>query len=224
MNVLLVEDDPRVASFVQRGLDQMGFCTEVAADGKSGLGRALLGSAEVLILDLQLPELDGRSLLRELRRRGNRTPVLVLSACDGAAERVRLLDGGADDYLVKPFDFSELVARLRALARRQQGCAVELHEVADLRVDLTRRSVTRGAREVALTAREFALLEYLLKNRDAVVTRAMIAERVWGQHCGSFSNVIDVYIRYLRATIDHEGEARLIHTVRGVGYRMAAVE
>lgn len=222
MNVLLVEDDPCVASFVQRGLLQMGFRLEIAHDGRAGLERALLGSAEVVVLDLLLPELDGRAVLAELRRRGKRTPVLVLSALDGVTERVRLLDAGADDFLVKPFDFEELVARLRALKRRPQGQVAELHEVGDLRVDLARRIVTRGAREIELTAREFALLEYLLRHRDGVVTRAMIAEQVWGQHFGSFSNVIDVYIRYLRAKIDPAGEPRLIHTVRGVGYRLAA--
>jgi len=224
MNVLLVEDDPRVASFVERGLSRLGFCLEVANDGASGLARALQGAAEVVILDLQLPRLDGCALLAELRRRGRNTPVLVLSARDGSDERVRLLDGGADDYLVKPFDFDELVARLRALARRRAGAPVEAHELADLRVDVRRRRVTRGAREIALTAREFALLEYLLRHREEVVTRSMLAERVWGQDFGSCSNVIDVYIRYLRAKLEHEGEARLIHTVRGVGYRLAAAE
>jgi DNA-binding response OmpR family regulator len=221
MNVLLVEDDARVASFVQRGLQQVGIPTEVASDGNAGLARALAGKAEVVILDLLLPGLDGRALLAELRRRGKRTPVLVLSALDGAAERVRMLDGGADDFLVKPFDFDELVARLRALSRRQ-GSARERYEVGDLSVDTERRIVLRGTREIELTAREFALLEYLLRNRDGVVTRAMIAERVWGQPFGSFSNVIDVYIRYLRAKVDHPGEERLIHTVRGVGYRLSA--
>jgi DNA-binding response OmpR family regulator len=132
-----------------------------------------------------------------------------------------MLDGGADDFLVKPFDFDELVARLRALSRRQ-GSARERYEVGDLSVDTERRIVLRGTREIELTAREFALLEYLLRNRDGVVTRAMIAERVWGQPFGSFSNVIDVYIRYLRAKVDHPGEERLIHTVRGVGYRLSA--
>lgn len=222
MNVLLVEDDASVASFVQRGLQQMGFRIEVAKDGRSGLECALAGAAEVVILDLLLPGMDGRAVLAELRRRGKRTPVLVLSALDGVAERVRLLDGGADDFLVKPFDFEELVARLRALSRRPRGQAGEVHEVGDLRVDLARHRVTRGPREIELTAREFALLEYLLRHRDGVVTRAMIAEQVWGQHFGSFSNVIDVYIRYLRAKIDQAGEERLIHTVRGVGYRLSA--
>jgi len=222
VNVLLVEDDPRVASFVQRGLALVGFSSEVAVDGRAGLARALAGEAEVVVLDLQLPELDGRAVLADLRRRGKTVPVLVLSALDGVADRVRLLDGGADDFLVKPFAFEELVSRLRALTRRPRGQAGEVHEIGDLRVDATRRIVMRGARAIELTAREFALLEYLLRHRDGVVTRAMIAEQVWGQHFGSFSNVIDVYIRYLRTKIDAPGEERLIHTVRGLGYRLSA--
>lgn len=218
MKVLLVEDDPRVSGFVERGLDQLGFQVEVAVDGRRGLNRALGGGHEVVVLDLLLPELDGNQVLAELRRRGAAVPVLVLSALDGVGDRVRALDDGADDFLVKPFSFDELVARVRALGRRPQGITAALIEVADLCMDLTTRRVTRAGRSVSLTAKEFALLEYLVRHEDAVVTRTMIAEHVWGQHFGSFSNVIDVYIRYLRAKVDEGCELKLIHTVRGVGY------
>jgi two-component system copper resistance phosphate regulon response regulator CusR len=218
MKVLLVEDDPRVSGFVERGLDQLGFQVEVAVDGRRGLNRALGGGHEVVVLDLLLPELDGNHVLAELRRRGAGVPVLVLSALDGVGDRVRALNDGADDYLVKPFSFDELVARVRALGRRPQGITADVLEVADLCMDLATRRVTRAGRSVSLTAKEFALLEYLVRHEDAVVTRTMIAEHVWGQHFGSFSNVIDVYIRYLRAKVDQGCELKLIHTVRGVGY------
>jgi two-component system copper resistance phosphate regulon response regulator CusR len=218
MRVLLVEDDPRVAAVVERGLGRLGFRVDIAADGAQGLERALGAVHDLVILDLMLPVLDGNALLAEVRRRGRGVPVLVLSACDGVADRVRALDAGADDFLVKPFSFDELGARVRALARRPPGFTSKTLRVADLCVDLAARRVERGGRALALTAREFALLEFLLRHRDTVVTRAMIAEQVWGQHFGSFSNVIDVYIRYLRAKVDAETDAKLIHTVRGVGY------
>jgi two-component system copper resistance phosphate regulon response regulator CusR len=221
MNVLLVEDDPRVSGFVQRGLEPLGFRVEVAADGVCGLERALVGTPEVVILDLLLPRLDGNAVLSELRRRGLAVPVLVLSALDGVGDRVRALDGGADDFLVKPFSFDELVARLRALVRRPKTLHSSAVEVADLTLDTFTRRVTRRGRSLSLTAKEFALLEFLVRHRGAVVTRAMIAERVWGQHFGSFSNVIDVYIRYLRAKVDGPDDAKLIHTVRGVGYMLS---
>ncbi|NOT32293.1 MAG: response regulator transcription factor [Planctomycetes bacterium] len=218
MRVLLVEDDPRVSSFVERGLAQLGFLVDIAADGARGLERALSGTPEVVILDLMLPGIDGHAVVAELRRRGRSVPVLVLSACDGVGDRVRALDGGADDFLVKPFSFDELVARVRALARRPKGITASLVQVGDLCMDLAKRSVERGGRSLPLTAKEFALLEFLVRHKDAVVTRTMIAEQVWGQHFGSFSNVIDVYIRYLRAKVDDPSEVKLIHTVRGVGY------
>jgi DNA-binding response OmpR family regulator len=218
MRVLMVEDDPRVSGVVQRGLEPLGYEVEVVPDGVRGLERALTSAAELVILDLMLPRMDGNAVLAELRRRGQSVPVLVLSACDGVSDRVRALDGGADDFLVKPFSFDELVARLRALVRRPKTLHSTVVEIADLRIDFFTRRVERGSRTLTLTAKEFALLEFLVRHKDAVVTRAMIAERVWGQHFGSFSNVIDVYIRYLRAKIDLPEEKKLIHTVRGVGY------
>jgi two-component system copper resistance phosphate regulon response regulator CusR len=223
MRVLLVEDDPRVSGFVARGLSRLGFSVEVASDGERGLERALASEAEVLILDLLLPGLDGNRVLEELRRQGRTVPVLVLSACDGVGDRVRALDAGADDFLVKPFTFDELTARVRALARRPRPLESATITVADLVIDLRARRVERGGRAINLTAKEFALLEYLARHREEVVTRAMIAEQVWGQHFGSFSNVIDVYIRYLRKKVDGEGDARLIRTVRGFGYVLSGL-
>jgi two-component system copper resistance phosphate regulon response regulator CusR len=218
MKVLLIENDPGLSSVVARGLGQCGFTVEVVADGRRGLNRALGGGHEVVLLDLLLPDVDGNRILTELRRRQATVPVLVISARDGVGDRVRALNEGADDFLVKPFCFDELVARMRALARRPQNLAPAMIEVADLRMDLRTRRVERAGHAVSLTAKEFALLGFLLRHRGVVVTRAMIAEHVWGQHFGSFSNVIDVYIRYLRAKIDADCELKLIHTLRGVGY------
>jgi len=218
VKLLLIEDDPRLSAFVERGLNQRGFQVELAADGRRGLKLALGGDHDIVLLDLLLPEVDGHHVLAELRRRRARVPVLVLSALSGVEYRVRALNEGADDFLVKPFSLDELVARVHALARRAQGLAAAVVEVADLRVDLRTRRVERAGQAVSLTAKEFALLGFLLKNRDGVVTRAMIAEHVWGQHFGSFSNVIDVYVRYLRTKIDAGCERKLIHTLRGVGY------
>jgi len=218
MHVLLVEDDPRVSGLVQRGLEPLGFQVEVAGDGVRGLERVLGATPEVVILDLCLPRLDGNAVLTELRRRGVAVPVLVLSALDGVGDRVRALDGGADDFLVKPFSFDELVARLRALVRRPKSLSATVVEVGDLRLDTFAHRVERAGRLLSLTAKEFALLAFLVRHRGSVVTRTMIAEHVWGQHFGSFSNVIDVYIRYLRAKVDAQGDAKLIHTVRGLGY------
>jgi DNA-binding response OmpR family regulator len=221
MKLLLVEDDERVQRSVARGLQQLGFQVEVAADGKRGLQRALSGAPELVVLDLLLPMLDGTEVLLELRRNRCSVPVLVLSARDGVRDRIQALDAGADDYLVKPFSFDELVARIRALARRPVALAAPVLEVADLRLDLRAHRVERGGRSISLTAKEFALLEYLMRNRGTVLTRTMMAEHVWDQHFGSFSNVIEVYIRYLRAKVDAESEVKLIHTVRGVGYVLA---
>jgi len=218
MKVLFIEDDTRVSGFVERGLDELGFQVEVARDGRRGLSRALRGVHEVVVLDLLLPELNGDAVLAELRRQHAVVPVLVLSALCGVDDRVRALDQGADDYLVKPFSFDELVARIRALGRRRHALPGPVLEIADLRMELPTRRVTRAGRSISLTRKEFELLEYLMRQRDVVLTRTMIAERVWGHHYDASSNVIEVYIRYLRAKVDGPSDARLIHTVRGVGY------
>lgn len=217
VRLLVVEDESRVRSFLERGLKEAGFSVDSAADGEAGLRLALLNPYDVVVLDLMLPRLDGLGLIRELRSAGRATPVLVLSARDEVGDRVRGLDAGADDYLSKPFAFAELLARLRALLRRGTARA-SLIEVGDLRVDLVARTVERAGQRVELTAKEYALLEFLARHAGEVVTRTMIAEHVWDMNFESFSNVIDVYIRYLRRKIDEPFELPLIHTRRGIGY------
>jgi two-component system copper resistance phosphate regulon response regulator CusR len=217
MRLLVVEDEPRVASFIGKGLREAGFVVDAASDGRQGLALAFMTDYDAIVLDLMLPEMDGLTLLRELRARGNSTPVLILTARDSVADRVTGLDAGADDYLVKPFALAELLARVRALLRR--GVAeTENLQVADLAVDLRTRRVERQGRRVDLTPKEFTLLQYLLAHRDQVVTRSMIAEHVWDMGFDGGSNVIDVYIRYLRSKIDDPFETKLIHTRRGIGY------
>jgi heavy metal response regulator len=221
MRILVIEDERRVRGFLERGLSEAGFAVDVAADGRTGLDLALVHPYDAIVLDLMLPEKDGLSLLRELRAAGRATPVLVLSARDDVEDRVRGLDAGADDYLPKPFAFAELLARLRALLRRGTS-RPSLLEVGDLRVDLVARRAERAGQKLDLTAKEFALLEYLARHAGEVVTRTMISEHVWDINFDSFSNVIDVYIRYLRKKIDEPFEKKLIHTRRGVGYVLSA--
>lgn len=213
----MVEDEPRVASFLQKGLKEAGFVVDTAADGRQGLALAFMTDYDAIVLDLMLPEMDGLTMLRELRSRESGAPVLILTARDSVEDRVRGLDAGADDYLVKPFALAELLARLRALLRRG-GAETEKLQVADLEVDLRARRVERQGRRIELTPKEFNLLHYLLAHRNQVVTRSMIAEHVWDMGFDGGSNVIDVYIRYLRSKIDDPFEAKLIHTRRGIGY------
>ncbi len=221
MRVLVIEDELRVRSFLERGLQEAGFAVDLAEDGDTGLRMALVHPYDVIVLDLMLPKRDGLSVLRELRSAGRATPVLVLTARDEVDDRVRGLDAGADDYLPKPFAFAELLARVRSLLRR--GTArPSLIEVDDLRVDLLARKADRGGIKIDLTQKEFALLEYLARHAGEVVTRTMISEHVWDMNFDSFSNVIDVYIRYLRRKIDEPFEKKLIHTRRGVGYVLSA--
>ncbi len=208
-------------SFIERGLREAGFAVDSAATGDEGLRLALVQPYDVIVLDLMLPGLDGLGVLHELRAQGRATPVLVLSARDDVGDRVRGLDAGADDYLPKPFAFAELLARLRSLLRRGTARPSAI-EIADLHIDLIARKVRRGGRAIELTAKEFSLLEYLGRHAGEVVTRTMIAEHVWDMNFDSFSNVIDVYIRYLRRKIDEPFEAKLIHTRRGQGYVLTA--
>jgi heavy metal response regulator len=218
VRVLLVEDDKKVSSFIRRGLVQEGFSVDVSGDGRDAFHQALEEPYDVVILDIVIPHMDGLDVLGEIRQRGCPVPVLILSAKDSVEDRVRGLNAGADDYLVKPFSFAELTARLRALLRRHSNIGQSVLRVGDLEIDLAARKVTRGAARINLTPKEFALLEYLARNRGDVLTRTMIAEHVWDQHFDSFTNVIDVYIRYLRTKIDEPFETKLIHTIRGVGY------
>ncbi len=218
MRILLVEDDDAVAGLVVAGLAREGFCIDRAVEGRDAFHRALDESYDLIILDIVIPHIDGLELLGRLRKEGSAVPVLILSAKDSLQDRVRGLNCGADDYLVKPFGLTELLARVRALLRRPAEIAQSSLHIGQLDIDFAARKVTRHGRVISLTRKEFALLEYLVRNRGIVLTRAMIAEHVWDQHFESFSNTIDVYIRYLREKLEDASEPKLIQTVRGVGY------
>ena len=219
MRILVAEDERKVAGFIRQGLEEEGHAVEVAGDGASALELVLAEPGyDLIVLDVMLPRRDGLDVLKTLRGRGVTTPVLVLTARDAVADKVAGLDLGADDYLTKPFAFEELLARARALLRRGTDQRAAVLRLADLSLDPATREATRGARRIALTAREYSLLDYFLRNAGRLLTRPMIAEHVWGLDFDAESNIIDVYIGYLRRKIDAPGEARLLHTVRGSGY------
>ncbi len=219
MRILYVEDDPSAREFIEKGLAEAGFQVDVAADGDAGLARASSVAYDLLILDVMLPGRDGMQLLRELREAADETPVLFLSARGEASDRIRGLNLGADDYLTKPFAFGELLARIRAIARRRLGEPADGRiEVEDLVLDVQRHTVERGGRAIDLTPKEFLLLEYLIRNAGQVVSRAMITEKVWGHSFESYSNLIDVHINHLRKKMDRGFDPKLLHTVKGVGY------
>ena len=219
MRVLLVEDDAKIAAFIIKGLEQAGFAVDHAADGEDGLHLALSEAYDAAIIDLMLPKLDGLSLIEELRRQQINTPVIILSARRTVADRVRGLQTGSDDYLVKPFSFSELLARVQALIRRGSGTAHPSRLAAgDLVLDLLSRKVTRGSEKIELQPREFALLEYLMRQAGRVVSKTMILEHVWDYSFDPQTNVVDVLICRLRTKVDRDFEAKLILTIRGVGY------
>jgi two-component system, OmpR family, copper resistance phosphate regulon response regulator CusR len=223
MRLLVAEDDRKVASFIRQGLEEEGYAVEVAADGAVALDLLLGGPPfDLVILDVMLPRYDGFQVLKRLRERRVETPVLVLTARDTVPDRVAGLDLGADDYLTKPFAFDEFLARVRALLRRGHGRRVALLRVTDLTLDPATREVTRGNRKVDLTVREYALLEFLMRNVGRVQTRSMLTEHVWGLSFDTESNVVDVYVGYLRRKVDGPGEQRLIHTIRGAGYVLRA--
>lgn len=219
MKVLIVEDEPKTGDYLRRGLAEAGYTADLARDGTDGLHLVLTGDYDLLVLDVALPGIDGWQVLDSLRRAGMDQPVLFLTARNHVEDRVRGLELGADDYLVKPFAFSELLARVRVLlrrgARRREPAVLS---VADLELDLLRRRATRGGRRIDLTAREFALLELLMRRRGEVLSRSLIASRVWDMNFDSDTNVIDVAIRRLRRKIDDDFRPRLIRTVRGMGY------
>ncbi|MGB6452200.1 MAG: response regulator transcription factor [Steroidobacteraceae bacterium] len=220
MHLLLIEDDQEAAQFLLKGLRESGYGVDHSADGREGLARAADGRYDLIVTDRMLPHVDGLALVRFLREHGVRTPVLVLSALGTVDDRVQGLKAGGDDYLTKPFAFSELLARIEALLRRSAtpDSAPTRLKVADLEMDLLSRQVTRGGREIELTAREFKLLEFLLSHAGQVVTRTMLLERVWDLHFDPQTNLIDVHMSRLRQAVDRGFARPLIHTVRGTGY------
>ena len=223
MHILLVEDDAKMAAYLQKGLKESGHIIDTAATGPDGLNLALHCTFDAAIIDRMLPGLDGLALIAALRQAGNKLPVLILSALGQVDHRVEGLQAGGDDYLAKPFAFSELEARLAALVRRAGVEAAETSlALADLELDLLSRTVTRAGRDIALQPKEFALLEYLLRHAGQVVTRTMLLEHVWGYHFDPQTNVIDVHISRLRQKIDKGFDTPLLHTVRGAGYRLHA--
>lgn len=219
MRILYVEDDPTAREYLQRGLREHGYRVDVEADGDAGYARAREIGYDLLLLDVTLPGRDGFDLLRALREAGVVTPALFLSARGEVTDRIRGLDLGADDYLAKPFALAELVARIRAIARRRTAEPGDGRVVfAGLELDAHRHTVHRGGRLIELTPREFQLLEYLMRHAGQVVSRAMITEQVWGHGFESYSNLIDVHVNHLRRKIDRDFDARLLHTVKGIGY------
>ncbi|MFH1782553.1 MAG: response regulator transcription factor [Candidatus Omnitrophota bacterium] len=218
MRILLVEDEEKIASFLKRGLKEEHYAVDVASDGEKALYLANINKYDLIILDIMLPCKDGIYICRELRSKEEDTPILMLTARDGVSDRVKGLDAGADDYLTKPFAFDELLARLRALLRRKRAVKATVLKIADLELDQITHKVRRAGKEISLTSKEYALLEYLMLNRDQVVTRTMISEHVWNDDFDSFTNVIDVYVNYLRNKIDKGFKKPLLQTLRGRGY------
>ena len=224
MRILLVEDDTEAAAYLVKGLTEGGHIVEHAADGEKGLQMAIANAYDSMIIDRMLPKRDGLSVIAELRRMGNMAPVLILSALDDVDERVTGLKAGGDDYLTKPYQLSELTARLQALTRRaQSGVQGTVLHVGDLTLDLIKHKVTRSGRNINLQPREFRLLEYLMQHTGQVVTRSMLLENVWDYHFDPQTNVIDVQISRLRSKIDKDFNAPLLHTVRGAGYKLQEV-
>lgn len=218
MKILVVEDEKKVAGFIKRGLEEDQYEVMVTYDGAEGIKQALAGDFSLIILDVMLPKKDGLTVVKELREAGKHIPVLMLTARGTTDDIVSGLDAGSDDYLTKPFAFAELTARVRALLRRgEQDRGAEIH-FADLRLDPVTHKVWRGDKEIDLTAKEYGLLEYLVRNPNTVLSRAMIAEHVWDYAFDSFTNIIDVYVNYLRKKVDKDYPTKLIHTVRGQGY------
>lgn len=223
MKILIVEDEAKTRAYLQQGLTEAGFLVDIAGSGLDGHQLAMAERYDLVILDVMLPDLDGWSILKALREAGGKVPVLFLTARGSVNDRVKGLELGADDYLVKPFAFAELLARVRTLLRRGAAAAIETTiAVADLELDLMRRRATRAGQRISLTAKEFALLELLIRHRNEVLPRSLIASQVWDMNFDSDTNVIDVAIRRLRAKIDDPFACKLIHTVRGMGYMLDA--
>lgn len=219
MRILVVEDEKRIADFLARGLESAGYAVDAAHEGAAALEMVHQTEYDLLVLDLGLPDMDGLSVLEKIRNRKTSPPVLILSARDSVDDRVKGLELGADDYLVKPFAFVELLARIRVLLRRGQPTPEKL-QVGDLSLDCIRRKVSRAGENIELAPKEFSILEYLMRNRGRPLSRTMIVEHVWDMDYDGLTNIVDVYIRHLRSKIDEGRPARLIHTVRGIGYML----
>ena len=222
MRILVVEDETKIAKFIKRGLKEEGYVVDISSDGEDGHFLASTNDYDLMILDLMLPKMDGLTLCRKIRGEKINTPVIILTAKDATKDKVTGLDAGANDYLTKPFAFEELLARIRAILRKGDHSAMTELRIGDLTLNLLTHKVKRSEKEILLTIKEFALLEYLMRNVGAVVTRTMIAEHVWDIHFDTFTNVIDVYINYLRNKIDDGFKKKLIHTIRGRGYILKA--
>jgi len=218
MRILVVEDEKKIADFIKRGLKEEGYAVDSAYDGEQGLFLAKTGEYDLILLDLMLPKLDGHSLFKELRKTKIFSPVIMLTAKDTTKDKVAGLDLGADDYMTKPFAFEELLARIRAVLRKRDNRSSKTIQVEDLVMDFSTHKVTRAGKDIPLTVKEYSLLEYLMRNAGDVVTRTMISEHVWDINFDTFTNVIDVYINYLRNKIDTGHKKKLIHTIRGRGY------
>ena len=220
MRLLVIEDEKKVASFIEKGLEEEHYAVDVAHDGEEGLYLTETNDYDLVVLDLMIPKIHGWEVLKRIRAKRNNVPILVLTARDSVEDKVKGLDSGCDDYLTKPFAFAELLARIRALLRREKTEKEPILRIADLTLSLVTHKVARRGKEIELTSREYTLLEYFMRNPDKVLTRTMISEHVWDYHFDSMTNVIDVYVNYLRKKIDKDFEPKLIHTLRGIGYIM----
>lgn len=218
MRILVIEDERKVASFIKRGLEEEHYAVDTAYDGETGLSMVETNEYDLVVLDLMIPKINGMEVLRRIRANKNNVPILVLTAKDSTEDIVMGLDAGCDDYLTKPFEFKVFLARVRALLRREKMEKEPILKVADLTLSPVTHKVMRGGKEIELTSKEYALLEYFMRNPNRVLTRTMISEHVWDYHFDSMTNVIDVYVNYLRKKIDKGFEKKLIHTIRGVGY------
>jgi two-component system copper resistance phosphate regulon response regulator CusR len=222
MRVLVIEDETKVGSFIKRALEEESYAVDLCEDGAQGLDTALSGSYDLIMIDLMLPSLPGLEVLTRLRKEKIQTPVLILTAQSKVDQRVKGLDAGADDYLTKPFAIDELLARVRALLRRGPAESAGVLQIDDLMLNPATREVTRGGQRIDLTVKEYALLEYFMRHAGRVLTRPMISDHVWNQDFDTFTNVIDVYVNYLRNKIDRGRAKKLIHTIRGSGYMLKA--
>jgi heavy metal response regulator len=222
MRILVIEDEKKVASFIKKGLEEEHYAVDTAYDGETALYMAEVNEYDLIVLDLMIPKIDGLEVLKRVRSNKNNVPILVLTAKDTVEDIVKGLDSGCDDYLTKPFNFTVFLARIRALLRREKIEKEPLLKIADLALSPVIHKVTRRGKEIELTSKEYALLEYFMRNPDKVLTRTMISEHVWDYHFDSLTNVIDVYVNYLRRKIDKNFEPKLIHTIRGVGYILSA--